>query len=393
MEQSHGISTGGERGQSFSLTQNAGIVGISKFVNVAGLLAASVVLTRVVSRAEYGNYEQVWLVYNSFLPLFAYGFNSSIYFYSAREDRKQVYSSGAFWLTIVGFLTGILLILLSSSIASFFNSAALAGYIKIFGVYAMVSSPSMMFESFFITENRVELLLAGNILVSALLAGAIFLSATVLHNMSFVFWSIAMVGIVKSGFLVYFLLKDRKLTSRKLSPMIKSQLLYAVPIFVSTIVGTVSKQIDRYLVTLFFSPDQFAVYAIGSKEIPMIAIVTGSATAVLFPTFSELGSKEMHEKFVSTWRNSISKTGLFLLPMMVVLFFATKDFMFFFFGQKYIASAGVFRVFLLLIPLRLAFYGTALLMLGKQKLYMYASIADLLPRGPRFLLSDEVVWP
>ncbi|MGO9481877.1 MAG: oligosaccharide flippase family protein [Candidatus Kryptoniota bacterium] len=366
-----------EQGEEFSLTQNAGVVGLSKFVSVLGLLAASVVLTRVLSRTDYGNYEQVWLVYNSFLPLVAYGLSSSIYYFSAREDRKKVYSSAALWVTVIGILTGIFLFVFAQTIAALFNSNVLTGYIRIFAVYAAVSSPSLMFESVFVTEKRVGLLLAGNILVSVLLAGMVFISAIIFHSLSIVFWSVAIVGAVKSAFLLVYLFKEEKLTSRKLSPAVKSQLLYAAPIFASSVIGTFSRQVDRYLVTLFFSPDQFAIYAVGAREIPMIAVLTGSASAVLLPMFSELGSKEMHGKFVSTWRNSISKTGLFLLPMMVFLFFAAKDFMVFFFGEKYVASSGVFRIFLLLLPLRLAYYSPALFMLGKQKLYMYSSAVEL----------------
>ena len=48
-----------EKAEEFSLTQNAGLVGIAKFVNILGLLAASMILTRLLSRSEYGNYEQV----------------------------------------------------------------------------------------------------------------------------------------------------------------------------------------------------------------------------------------------------------------------------------------------------------------------------------------------
>jgi O-antigen/teichoic acid export membrane protein len=66
---------------------------------------------------------------------------------------------------------------------------------------------------------------------------------------------------------------------------------------------------------------------------------------------------------------------------MVFLLFAAKDFMHFFFGQKYVASSTIFRIFLLLIPLRLAFYSQALLSLGRQKLYMYTAIGEMVLSG------------
>lgn len=370
-----------DRPEESSLTRSAGLVGISKLVNILGLLAASMILTRLLSRSEYGNYEQVWLVYNSFLPLIGYGLSSSIYFFSAREDRRVVYSSAAVGTTIIGVLTGIVLLVFAPLIARWFNSDQLTEYIRIFAAYAVLSSPSLMFESVFVTEKRVGWLLAGNALVAALFATAVLVSAIVFHNLAVVFASIAVVGAAKSLFLFYFLLKENRLSSERISPVLKAQLMYALPILVSSLVGTVSKQIDRILVTLLYSADKFAIYAIGSKEIPMIAVITGSASAVLFPVFSELGSSEDSGRFIELWRNSIAKTGLFLLPMMIFLLFAANDFMVFFFGDKYAASAGIFRIFLLLLPLRLVFYSQALFSLGKQKIYMYTTIVELILSG------------
>ncbi len=370
-----------ERPEDFSLTQNAGLVGASKFVNILGLLAASVILTRLLSRSEYGNYEQVWLVYNSFLPLAGYGLSSSIYYYSAREEKRSVYSSAVAGITIVGVLVGIVLAVFAPLIAHWFGADALTKYIRIFAVYAILSAPSLMFETIFVTERRVGLLLWGNLVLTVLFASSILAAALVFRSLTIVFVSIAVVGAVKSAYLLFYLFHNGKLRLGKLSPALKAQFLYALPILIGGIAGTISKVVDRYLVAFFFTPDKFAVYAIGSKELPMIAVITGSASAVLFPVFSELGSKEMRGKFIEIWNNSISKTGLFLLPLMVFLLFAANDFMSFFFGPKYVVSAGIFRIFLLLLPLRLSFYGQALFSLGKQKFYMYTSIAEMFLSG------------
>ncbi|MCL5268150.1 MAG: oligosaccharide flippase family protein [Bacteroidetes bacterium] len=377
----NGTEPVGKRAEESSLTRSAGFVGISKFVNILGLLSASMVLTRIMSRSEYGNYEQVWLVYNSFLPLMGYGLSSAIYFFSAKEDRRTVYTAAIVWATIVGVATGIVLAVLAPVIAGWFKAEGLSVYIRIFAVYAIASSPSLMFESIFVTEKRVVLLLVANVLLAILFGAAVILSAVIFHNLTIVFVAITAVGVIKSLFLFSFLIRKKRLASGRLSPVMKAQLLYALPIVVSSLTGTLSKQIDRFLVTLFFSPGQFAIYSIGSKEIPMITVITGSAAAVLFPVFSEFGSSEMRDKFVAVWKNSISKTGFFLLPMMVFLLFAARDFMGFFFGEKYVVSAGIFRIFLLLLPLRLAFYSQALFSLGRQKLYMYTSILEMLLSG------------
>ncbi len=370
-----------EKAEEFSLTQNAGLVGISKFVNIVGLLAASMILTRLLTRSEYGNYEQVWLVYNSFVTLIGIGLSSSIYYFSAREDRRAVYSSAIAGATIVGVFSGIVLAVFAPVIAHWFGADVLTKYIRIFALYAVLSSPSLMFESIFVTERKVGLLLVGNIILAVLFASSVLSAALLFHSLTVVFISIAIIGAVKTLYLLVFLIRTRKFLFGRLSPILKAQLLYALPILVSGIAGTISKQVDRYLVSFFFTPDKFAIYAIGSKELPMIGVITGAASAVLFPVFSELGSGEGRGKFIEIWRNSVSKTGFFLLPLMVFLLFAANDFMSFFFGPKYIVSAGIFRIFLLLLPLRLAFYSQALLSLGKQKFYMYSAVAEMFLSG------------
>jgi O-antigen/teichoic acid export membrane protein len=370
-----------EKAEEFSLTQNAGLVGIAKFVNILGLLAASMILTRLLSRSEYGNYEQVWLVYNSFVPLIGIGLSSSIYYFAAREDRRAVYSSAIASATVVGVFSGVVLAVFAPAIAHWFGADVLTKYIRIFALYAVLSSPSLMFESIFVTERKVGLLLAGNIMLAVLFALSILSAALFFHSLTVVFVSIAVVGAVKTLYLLFFLIRARKFLFGRLSPVLKAELFFALPILVSGIAGTISKQVDRYLVSFFFTPDKFAIYAIGSKELPMIGVITGAASAVLFPVFSELGSGEGRGKFIEIWRNSVSKTGFFLLPLMVFLLFAANDFMSFFFGPKYVVSAGIFRIFLLLLPLRLAFYSQALLSLGKQKFYMYSAVAEMFLGG------------
>ncbi len=368
------------QGEDYSLTQSAGLVGISKLVNILGLLIASVILTRLLNRAEYGNYEQVWMVYNSFLPLVGNSISSSVYYFSSRSNKLRIYSGAAVVTASIGVVFGAALAVLAPAIAHWFRSDNLIEYLRIFAVYSVLASPSLIFESVFVTEKKVGLLVAGNAVLSVLFAAGILLSAFVFHNLTAVFISIAIVGGAKSLFLMQYLF-TAKTGSAVGGLNMRAQIIYALPIFVSGIAGTISKQVDRYLVSIFLSADKFAIYSIGSKDVPFISIITGSASAVLFPVFSELGATDARERFVELWRNAMSKTGLFLLPLMFFLFFTAKDFMVFFFGSKYSASAAIFRIFLLLLPLRLAFYSQALLSLGKQRLYMYSSTVEVILSG------------
>lgn len=370
-----------EKSGGVSLTEQAGMVSIAKLVSVLGTVLSSVVLTRALSQSEYGNYEQVWLVYNSLVPIFVYGLGSSLYYHSSRYDLKNVISASLVLSCLVGLVIGVAMLIFAQPIAFFFNAPQIVIYLRIFSFYAIFSSPSLLLESILVTRKNVKSLLFINGVVAFLTVLAVSAGAIIFKSMSSIFVFIVMVGFLKSLFLILFLGGKRTLVLAGISPNLKSQAAYALPVVVSSVVGMISRQVDKYLVTSNFSSGIYALYAIGAKEIPLIAIVTGSASTVLFPKLSELGLKNQKENFIGFWRNSISKTGLFLLPISVFLFACAPDFMCFFFGQKYIPSAGIFRIFLSMMPLRLAFYSQALFSLGKQKVYMYTSIADMFLGG------------
>ncbi|MGC8594182.1 MAG: lipopolysaccharide biosynthesis protein [Candidatus Kryptoniota bacterium] len=370
-----------EKASVTSLTEQAGLVSIAKLVSVFGMALTSIVLTRALSQSEYGNYEQVWLVYNSLVPLFVYGLGSALYYYSSRVDLKIVISASIVLSCLIGFVTGAVMLVFALPIAFFFNAPQIAIYLRVFSFYALLSSPSLLLESVLITEKKVRLLLFINGVIAIAIVTAVTVGAVVVKSMNSIFVFITIVGFIKSLFLIFFLGNRQMLILSGIGTNLKSQAVYALPVVISSIVGMISRQVDKYLVTASFSSSIYAVYAIGAKEIPLIAIVTGSASTVLFPKLSELSLKNQKDNFVGFWKNSISKTGLFLLPISFFLFAFASDFMGFFFGQKYLSSAGVFRIFLLMMPVRLAFYSQALFSLGKQKLYMYTSIADMFLSG------------
>jgi len=283
-----------DSGEGYSLTQNAGLVGISKFVNILGLLAASMILTRLLSRSEYGNYEQVWLVYNSLLPLAAYGLSSSVYYFSAREGRPAVYSAAVAVSAIVACLPGNTCDLRAVDCDLVRIRFADCLHQDSRGIYGPVGA---------LTDVRIGLRdrkksrppFSGEyyhhcpVCTFSLSIGSCF------HNLTIVFISIACVGAIKSIYLLWFMVRAHRMSLRHISPVMKAQVLYSLPIIASTIAGTISKQVDRYLVSILMTPEKFAVYAIGAKELPLIAVITGSASAILFPSSASWGPAKAGE--------------------------------------------------------------------------------------------------
>jgi O-antigen/teichoic acid export membrane protein len=68
----------------------------------------------------------------------------------------------------------------------------------------------------------------------------------------------------------------------------KSQMKFSVPLGLAGMVGGIAYSVDKVIVSSLCSPQDFAIYANGAVEIPLIAVVTGSITAVLLPELSGL---------------------------------------------------------------------------------------------------------
>jgi O-antigen/teichoic acid export membrane protein len=126
------------------------------------------------------------------------------------------------------------------------------------------------------------------------------------------------------------------------------------------------------------SPEDFAIYINGAFEIPLIGIVSGSIAMVILADMRKMiveGNKQEAHKLFSL---SAVKAGSVLLPAMVFLFLFAGPVILLLFSNTYIESIIPFRFYLLILPVRIVFYGPALLALGKTKFILYRSLLGLI---------------
>ena len=87
------------------------------------------------------------------------------------------------------------------------------------------------------------------------------------------------------------------------------------------------------------------------------------------------GNKQEAHKLFSL---SAVKAGSILLPAMVFLFLFAEPVILLLFSDTYIESIVPFRCYLLILPVRVVFYGSALMALGKTKIILYRSLLGLI---------------
>ena len=142
---------------------------------------------------------------------------------------------------------------------------------------------------------------------------------------------------------------------------IKAQLAFGVPLGLASMFGSLSGQIDKFMVSLMCSREEFAVYVTGALEIPLIGVVTGAMNAVILPELAKSYKAGELGAIVSLWQRAMNKAILILAPAMCGILLLGPEIMTLLFSETYTAASEPFRIYALALPARAAVFASVLM--------------------------------
>jgi O-antigen/teichoic acid export membrane protein len=364
-----------------SLTVKTGIITSASVLRMAGVMAINMILARTLSRTMYGTYQQVWLVYSSAFPVFMLGIPVALYYFLQHVDEKNkgsLMANSSLMLFISGLVLAAGMALGAGRIAKLLGNQDMIVPLRIFSAYALFSVSTLWAEPFYISTERHKVVL----FVSGASAVGLFASVVPLARaaspLSMVFVAVVIYSGLRFATLAFMLGRDRTLPRRTLSASLaRKQLTYSIPVGASEMVASVSRNIDKLVVSKFFNPASYAIYSNGAVEIPALGLLLGSISSVILPSLSRMHQENRKQDFLSAWSNAVDKTAFFVMPLFFFFLLYAPDFMITLFSQRYVESALPFRVYLLVLPVRVAQYGVLLLALGVTRPLFYGALGDL----------------
>ena len=388
----------GEEVSEASLTAKTGIVGLGKMANGVGVLLVNALFARAMSKAEYGDYQYVWLVFNALLPLFLLGLPTSLlYFYpqTAGRERERLILRTATLLALSGLALVLLLHFVSPALSDQFQNPTLPGRLRRFSLYMFSIVSTGFIDALLLSSGRhrsqaaIALLYATSFLVLA--SGAVLLGS----DLEGLFWVFSILGAVRMLCVMGYAARVSGMFHGGPGALgwgsIRDQMRYAYPIGASDAIGTLARFMDKAIIARFFLSQTFAVYWNGAMEVPFIGILLSSVSAVLTPELNRLGhlgeTKPMHH----LWHRAISKTALIVLPVTAFCLLAAHALMVFLFSAKYAMAAWPFRIYLLALPLRSAMYAPMILALGRPKIVLWGALGDMVLNGGVSILLIKIL--
>jgi O-antigen/teichoic acid export membrane protein len=360
------------------LTTQAGGVSIGRGVAALAMLATAM---RLLSPQAYGSYRQVWLVFYTLAPVLELGVPQSVSFFGsqlAREERKTYLAQNGLALAVSGVLMGLVLVSFAPPIARLFGNPELTAPLRAFALFPVFTLSYDITEYALVTLGRAGtagFVTSGSMLLQSAITLIGFLSG---QSLSQVFLWLSLFALVRWAIaLASLLYVYRDLSVHWSWPELRTQLAFALPMGAASMMGLLSRQIDKLIISSKFSPERYAVYANGSYDIPLIGVLTMSVTAVIVPAIVRARANGDDGQVRRLWHSAARRLATLFFPTAVFLFIAAEPFLILLFSAEYAESARPFRIFLLLLPMRIAFYGGFLRALGRTGPIFISSVVSL----------------
>jgi len=364
------------------LSGQAIIVAFFSFVISFSGILSSIILSRQLLVKDYGTYKQVWLIFNTLAPIIILGTQTSVPFFVRKwhESReKTVLFLATIFVGSGSILSGILLYFNAHHIGHYFNNDDLTSLLKIFALYPFLTLSISFKDAYFISKQRPYLASLSTLISTILLLSASIIPTLFEKNLNETFHWIVVSAIVQFIFyailfIVYKFHQPFIPNKSEISEFSKLSLTVGI----GYLVQIFAILIDKYVISYYYSPVEFALYSNGSLQIPFVAIVTGSIMTVLFPKMVELKKNNKIPELLNYWNEAAFKSSLFIYPIFIFSFIMGREIMVVFFSDKYVGSTPIFQIYLILFLFRNIHYSSILLVFQDLKFYLVTSFLYLI---------------
>jgi O-antigen/teichoic acid export membrane protein len=372
----------GEKALKQTIASDALKLTTSKIITMVLSMLTAMLLSRFRTLEEYGTYSQLLLVINLITTVIMMGLPNSINFFLARAETKesrQKFLSIYYTLsTLLGFLTGLVLVLSTPLIISYFSNPLIEKFIYVLAIFPWTKIILSSIDHVLIVYGKPNSVMLFRVLNSIAILITIFLVE--LFDLSFSHYMIMFI-ILESIFaiVVYFIVYGTAGTLRIDFSLkdIRNILKFSLPLGLASVVGRLSVELDKLVIGRFFSTEDIAIYTNAAREMP-VTIIASALTAVLMPRLVRLLRDKEYDEAVNIWGNSIEISFIIICFVSFGLIVFAPEVISLLYSNKYLPGVNVFRVYSLVLLLRVTYFGMILNSIGKTKFIFYSSIISLL---------------
>ena len=346
-------------------------------------IAIAAILSRLLTKEDYGTFRQVIYVYTYMAIVFQVGLPKATSFFLPKlslEEGKTTLKQIAVLLLASGFIFSGLLYFGADTIGVLLKNPDLPDLFRIYAPIPLFLLPTLALEGVCITFSMTGIYISFQIITKLLALVSvclpIYLGCTM--EQAIQWWCIVTFLSLCIALVVMFRpYRGTRPVASKYG--LKEVFAFSMPMLFASILGTVLISADKFFIGRYYGVEVFADYINGAVEFPIITIIAGSTATVLLPQFSRLYEmKNSTNEMLEIWTRAISKSAMVLYPIAVFCFINAEEIISLLYSSKYSSSAIYFRIYLLLAIVRIVSYMPLMIGIGEMRSYVIAHIAACL---------------
>ncbi|MDL2255708.1 oligosaccharide flippase family protein [Parabacteroides sp. OttesenSCG-928-K15] len=350
-------------------------IGLGKLSSFALAFVSAAILSRYLTKEDYGTYKQVMYIYAAFVLVFTVGLPETLTYFLpklTKNEGKHLVNRFELLFVVLGLAFSLFIYFTAGVIADVLNNPALEKALQIYSPVPLLLMPTFSIESIYLRERKSHYLAIYTVfsrivvLLSIVLPVVFYRAdcATALHGL--VISSFLM--LLAALFFIYRPFRGHKAEPSSLR--LRDIAAYALPLMGADLCVMLSGSADQFFVSRYFGEATFAEFANGFIQFPLAPMITGSVMAVLIPLFSRANTPQLFGEAIQSWQNAIRKTSLILYPLLIYSLVFATEIILFIYGKEYAGSSVYFRIALLSNFINIYPFLPLMLALGKMKVYV-----------------------
>ena len=338
--------------RSGSLTAHVSWLMMAKTLAYIFNLALPVIVVRRLDLVQFGVYKQLFLMIATSVAILQLGFGMSAYYFLPRERhrRAEVILNICAFNVVIGGLACACLMIWPPLLGLIFHQPTLAGYASLMGLVILLWTIASPLE--IIPIANCEMKLASAMIMSVQLTrtvmylGAVIIFGTVRALM----YAAVVQGLLQTVvLLVYLRSRFGNFWLRLDAGLLRHQLSYAVPLGLAGMLYTVQTDLHNYFVSNRLGAAAFAIYAVGTIQLPLTTLLQEATNAVLIPRVSYLQHVNDTREIILLIARATRKLAAVYFPIFALLTVTAQELIGFVFTRRYLASVPIFRMNLILL--------------------------------------------
>lgn len=353
-----------------------------KLVTIALGLVVTRLLSEHLSVYDYGTYSQILLVVSTVTSLTILGMMDGVnYFYCREPDqqKRESYISTIFALQcVISTAAGCVVMALSAPLCTHFDNPDVGQLLVFAAVLPLLQNLLSMMQILLVSVGKARLLAVRNFVVSVLRLIVVIVVVALVRNVAVILLTTVVLDVAQ--ILLFGMILGKNDCAMGLQA-VKVKLFgeifrYCAPMAVFTVVSTLNRDLDKYLISLMTDTETLAVYANASKVLPFDIIMT-SFTTVLIPQITRFVAEKNWDKAASLYKVFLEiayvSTGILCCAALAV----SPQLMQLLYSEKYLSGLPVFCIYVGVDLLRFTNITLVLSAAGKTKSLMFLGVGTL----------------